>query len=297
MTSLFCCVAPIFWGVDMKKQNIKIIAGLAIVGFLGLVAFGIQLYCDNRVLQARLVEIAKRTAVLEQEKRDLVDSIRQKSLELESKQQQLQSAQRSQQELREELVESTDELTRKQELYEQAQQESERLRADVNRLSGEIQTSRNSLQQREVAVRDLEGKKNVLSSQNALLEKENGSFRSAFDSMRVAQELLDRAPVTAQAEYIVKRAKIIKKIPADYVADTQVPAGNDPAVRKKTELNNRGIDLARKGDFLQAQKVFEQALRLDPNYRCAQLNLGLVYERVKIKDEALAYWMKLFGVR
>lgn len=54
-----------------------------------------------------------------------------------------------------------------------------------------------------------------------------------------------------------------------------------------TKLYNQANDLSKAGDKLQARGLYEQALRLEPSYLCAKVNLGLLYWKEKRTAEAL----------
>ena len=72
-------------------------------------------------------------------------------------------------------------------------------------------------------------------------------------------------------------------------------AREDREVRKAL-FNNIGVMYFKIGDTARAASFFEQALAIDPAYRPAMLNLGLVYERIRPQEESQAYWQKLFEV-
>jgi tetratricopeptide (TPR) repeat protein len=67
----------------------------------------------------------------------------------------------------------------------------------------------------------------------------------------------------------------------------------DPGYQKFI-LNNMGIIYALRSVIDRAEDGFKEALSMDPNYRPAQLNLGLIYEKKKDRIEALEYWAKIF---
>ena len=60
--------------------------------------------------------------------------------------------------------------------------------------------------------------------------------------------------------------------------------------------NNRGVILARQGDLARAEVAFKAVLKADPEYKPAQLNLGLIYDRNKPRCESLEYWAKYFDL-
>ncbi|MFH1413264.1 MAG: tetratricopeptide repeat protein [Candidatus Omnitrophota bacterium] len=70
----------------------------------------------------------------------------------------------------------------------------------------------------------------------------------------------------------------------------------DPANPRweKAVMNNRGIIYFKTGDFENAEIAFKEALRIDKDYKIAEVNLGLVYEETRSRVEALEYWAKVF---
>jgi tetratricopeptide (TPR) repeat protein len=62
----------------------------------------------------------------------------------------------------------------------------------------------------------------------------------------------------------------------------------------RAAMNNQGILWIQQGDLERAESAFNAALAIDANYKPAQINLGLVYEKTKTRLEALEYWMKVF---
>ena len=65
---------------------------------------------------------------------------------------------------------------------------------------------------------------------------------------------------------------------------------------QKFILNNRGVMYAREGDLEEAERAFKAALKIDPKYKSAQLNLGIIYDKYRSRLEALEYWTKLFAL-
>lgn len=68
---------------------------------------------------------------------------------------------------------------------------------------------------------------------------------------------------------------------------------NNPEYRKFV-LNNMGVVYAQQGDFDQAAAAFRQVLEMDPAYKPAQLNLGLVYDLKMDRLSSLEYWAAIF---
>jgi len=65
---------------------------------------------------------------------------------------------------------------------------------------------------------------------------------------------------------------------------------------KKFIANNFGIIYLKQGELGKAEENFKEALALDPDYKPAQLNLGMIYEKRKTRLEALEYWAKVFHI-
>ena len=61
----------------------------------------------------------------------------------------------------------------------------------------------------------------------------------------------------------------------------------------RADMNNFGIVCTLRGEFDKAEWAFKETLKIEPNYKPAMLNLGLVYELSKPRLEALEYWMKV----
>ena len=63
---------------------------------------------------------------------------------------------------------------------------------------------------------------------------------------------------------------------------------------QKFIANNEGLMYAQLGELDKAEESFNAALKLDPDYLPAQLNLGLVYEKRRTRLESLEYWASMF---
>jgi len=66
------------------------------------------------------------------------------------------------------------------------------------------------------------------------------------------------------------------------------------AVLRKFVMHNRAVMYAKEGDLQKAETAFDALLRVDPNYKTAELNLGIIYDKRKSRLEALEYWAKMF---
>jgi len=64
---------------------------------------------------------------------------------------------------------------------------------------------------------------------------------------------------------------------------------------KKFILNNSAIIAVNRGDNEQAERLFKEALGIDPGYKSAAYNLGLLYYRMGDNARALQVWSHLFN--
>lgn len=65
---------------------------------------------------------------------------------------------------------------------------------------------------------------------------------------------------------------------------------------RKFIVNNRGLIYLSLDDIDNAEDCFNQALKFDPNYMPAKLNLGLIYDRTKDELTSIKYWFKAFDI-
>jgi tetratricopeptide (TPR) repeat protein len=65
---------------------------------------------------------------------------------------------------------------------------------------------------------------------------------------------------------------------------------------KKFILNNQGIMYAQQGDLEKAEAAFNEALKIDPEYETAKLNLGFIYEQRRSRLESIEYWLKVLNI-
>ena len=70
---------------------------------------------------------------------------------------------------------------------------------------------------------------------------------------------------------------------------------DDP--RKHLIWFNHGSLLQQLGQLAQAQKAYEEALALSPDFAQAHINLGLVLEKQGLSEQAIAAWARLTGQR
>jgi tetratricopeptide (TPR) repeat protein len=72
----------------------------------------------------------------------------------------------------------------------------------------------------------------------------------------------------------------------------------DPSNRdlQKFIVNNRGVMYVQQGDLEKAEAAFNEVLKMDPNYRPAQLNLGFIYDKTRSRLESIEYWLKILNI-
>jgi tetratricopeptide (TPR) repeat protein len=63
----------------------------------------------------------------------------------------------------------------------------------------------------------------------------------------------------------------------------------------KFVFNNIGVMYASLGDLEDAETAFLEAVRIDPNYKQANFNLGILYVKEGNSKEAFKYWERLSG--
>ncbi len=85
----------------------------------------------------------------------------------------------------------------------------------------------------------------------------------------------------AAAVAFYSKSKLVDPMNADY---------------EKYIINNAGVRYIKEGDIEKAEAAFRDALRLDPSYRPAQLNLGLILDMCYPKLAALEYWLKVYDI-
>jgi len=58
-------------------------------------------------------------------------------------------------------------------------------------------------------------------------------------------------------------------------------------------LNNSGVIAAKRGDYAEAERMFRESLELNPEYKDALLNLGILYNRQGDAVRAMQAWSRL----
>lgn len=62
-------------------------------------------------------------------------------------------------------------------------------------------------------------------------------------------------------------------------------------------LNNRGVDLAKSGQYIEAIEALKQAIRLQSNFPSAYYNLGCVYAGLVRSEEAIAAFQQALRLK
>lgn len=72
--------------------------------------------------------------------------------------------------------------------------------------------------------------------------------------------------------------------------------GLDVATYRKFIYNNVGAIYAETGNAAQAEEMFVEALRIDPAYKQANLNLGIFYIKMGQCNKALEFLTRAYGM-
>jgi tetratricopeptide (TPR) repeat protein len=115
----------------------------------------------------------------------------------------------------------------------------------------------------------------------------------AFCSFAFAGELISKEAVN-YFNAAVKAQKLSNFLDAETNYQKALILAPNNAEYQKLILNNRGIMFLQMGDLEKADASFRAALQMDPNYQAAQINLGLMNEKLLSRCEALEYWAKLY---
>ena len=65
---------------------------------------------------------------------------------------------------------------------------------------------------------------------------------------------------------------------------------------RKLISNNYGVIYAQQGDLKRAEAAFNEALRMDPDYRIPKLNLGLIYDKRADRLKAIEFWLQALNI-
>jgi len=65
---------------------------------------------------------------------------------------------------------------------------------------------------------------------------------------------------------------------------------------KKYIFNNYGAMFAQMGELQRAEEALNNALKVDPDYMPAKLNLGMINDKQRTRLESLEYWAKVFNL-
>jgi len=115
-----------------------------------------------------------------------------------------------------------------------------------------------------------------------------------FCSLSFAGELISKEAVTYYNAG-VKAQKGANFVEADVNYSKALLLDPNNLTYQKCILNNRGIIFAQMGDLDQSEAAFKMALQIDPKYKPAKLNLGLINEKRRSRCESLEYWAKIFN--
>jgi len=72
--------------------------------------------------------------------------------------------------------------------------------------------------------------------------------------------------------------------------------GLDAANYRKFIYNNVGVIYAEKGNMDQAEAMFLEALKLDPQYKAANFNIAILYMRQGLCNKAMVYLTKSYNI-
>lgn len=86
--------------------------------------------------------------------------------------------------------------------------------------------------------------------------------------------------------YIADDKKSVNRI---YLKRHFAESGSNAPIAK---INNRGVDYALKGKFIDARFLFEEALKEDDKFAPAYNNMGIVFELFNMKDDAFRMYSK-----
>jgi len=213
---------------------------------------------DRGILKTRLEDSENKKEALKKENDTFIDKLKNNT-------QLIEEVSRQKNDLKKDLVAAKDDLRKSAEGRAKLQKELEEERLNISQLKNENAALKLREQERE-------------NKKNAQNNKEE-------------EEILDYAAVKANL-------KALK--PKDFVS---VFSGNEEFLQNCTTplcteiiLNNTGIQYARQEQWERAEETFKNILSQDPDYMPAKLNLGLVYDKIKTKKEAIDYWLIVLDV-
>ncbi len=248
-------------------RNVLIIAAAVIVVFN--VCLSISLYAQNRKVKGSLVEL---------------------KITLEASQKENSGLQKENSVIQQQLKD-------KDALLEQASQEKERLEKKISAVNENLSAMKSEHAKLQESLKDKEGAL-------LLLQKENEKLKSDNDAKKAQIKETDpqdnSQKIDAETEAIIQKTGLDKMKPKDFVSDyngkEQFLQDCSSPLCTKIILNNSGIKYAKSGEWEKAEDAFKDVLSNDPSYKPARLNLGLVYDKIKTKKEAVAYWLKVYNL-
>jgi seryl-tRNA synthetase len=175
----------------------------------------------------------------------------------------------------------------------------QRLRAQNATLQDSIEKTEAKLSDSGKHAQELREESFKLQSQIQKLRSENETLNETLLQYTARQEDQEQEQIQIrdrkeELNRLLEQYGISRLVPSDYVSDY---SGNEPFLRdcesepcRKIKLNIAGIDYAINKEFSLAEKYFKDALKADPSFKPAKLNLGLVYQNTKPAQEAADYW-------
>ena len=137
-----------------------------------------------------------------------------------------------------------------------------------------------------------------MKEENERLKLENSFSKVKAEDIESEEK---KQPDDGPVDEIIRKAHLNKLKPKDFTADFK---GDEEFLRNcvspfcsKIILNAEGVKYARAGQWEKAEKSFKDVLAKDPNYKPAKLNLGLVYDKLKSKKEAVDYWLEALNIQ
>ncbi len=104
------------------------------------------------------------------------------------------------------------------------------------------------------------------------------------------QEALNRYNQGVQAQ----RSGDLDKAATAYQKALALAEGSRKDISKAI-FNNFGVIYMNNGNWEMAAQAFNEALLLDPEYKAANFNLGILYAKIGNAKKALEYWGRALG--
>jgi tetratricopeptide (TPR) repeat protein len=105
-----------------------------------------------------------------------------------------------------------------------------------------------------------------------------------------AGEILYREALTRYNQAVkAQQSGDMDKAKAEYQKALALAEGSRKDITKAI-YNNFGVIYMNKGDWEMAARSFNEALLLDPGYKAANFNIGILYAKTGNAKKALEYW-------